>query len=107
VAAEPERRRRLLALAQRLRARLRGLGYDLGHSCCQIVPVLVGTPRAALALAQELEAHGLLVPAIRPPSVPAGTARLRISLTAGHTEADVDRLVAALKEVAQRTREEP
>jgi 8-amino-7-oxononanoate synthase len=60
------------------------------------VPVLVGEAAAAVEISKRLEERGLLVPAIRPPSVPDGTSRLRISLTAGHTEADVLRLVAAL-----------
>lgn len=98
VRAEPERRRHLLALAGLLRERLQGLGYPSNGSRCQIVPLVVGDARAALALAARLEEHGLLVPAIRPPSVPEGTSRLRISLTAGHTEEDVERLVTALRE---------
>jgi 7-keto-8-aminopelargonate synthetase-like enzyme len=69
--------------------RRRALGLNVGPPCCQIVPVFVGTSRAALALARRLEAHGLLVPAIRPPAVPEGTARLRLSVTAGHDEEDV------------------
>jgi 8-amino-7-oxononanoate synthase len=94
---EPGRRERLLALAERLRDGLRALGHDVGGSCCHIVPVLVGGAREAVALSARLEEYGLLVPAIRPPSVPEGTARLRISLTTGHTEADVDRLLTALR----------
>jgi 8-amino-7-oxononanoate synthase len=95
--AEPQRRRHVLALAALLRRRLRELGKDVGRSCCQIVPLVVGEARAALELSRRLERRGLLVPAIRPPSVPPGTARLRISLGAGHTEADVQRLLEALR----------
>ncbi|HXG11164.1 MAG TPA: 8-amino-7-oxononanoate synthase [Gemmataceae bacterium] len=109
VRQEPERRRHLLALAELLRDRLRllggpGVGAWSGDraptrgSRCQIVPLVVGEARAAVRLSRRLEERGLLVPAIRPPSVPEGTARLRISLTAGHTEEDVLRLVAALGE---------
>jgi 8-amino-7-oxononanoate synthase len=98
VEKEPDRRRHLLSLAERLRSRLRELGKAVGASCCQIVPVIVGDARAALQLSRRLEASGLLVPAIRPPSVPEGTARLRVSLTAGHTAEDIDRLVSALLE---------
>jgi 8-amino-7-oxononanoate synthase len=97
VEAEPERRRHVLALAELLRRRLRELGRDVSRSCCQIVPLLVGEARAAVELSRRLEERGLLVPAIRPPSVPDGTARLRISLSAGHTEADVQRLLEALR----------
>ena len=97
VRQEPERRRHVLALAEELRQRLQGIGLNVGPSACQIVPVLVGDAQAAVDLSRRLEALGLLVPAIRPPSVPDGTSRLRISLTAGHTEGDVERLVAALR----------
>jgi 8-amino-7-oxononanoate synthase len=97
VGQEPQRRRHLLALADLLRTRLREHGFDTGRSSCHLVPVLVGEPRAAVELSRRLEQRGLLVPAIRPPSVPEGTARLRISLCAAHTEEDVTRLVDALR----------
>jgi 8-amino-7-oxononanoate synthase len=97
VQTEPERRRHVLDLAEHLRTALCGLGKPVGASCCQIVPVIVGDVRAAVALAGRLEEQGLLAPAIRPPSVPEGTARLRISLSAGHSLEEVDRLIAALR----------
>jgi 8-amino-7-oxononanoate synthase len=97
VGQEPERRRHVLHLADLLRQQLRQQGFDVGASRCQIVPVIVGDPAAAVALSERLEAKRLLVPAIRPPSVPEGTSRLRISLNAGHTEQDVGRLVEALR----------
>ena len=65
-----------------------------------IQPLVVGDSRAAMALADALLAQGLWVPAIRPPTVPAGTARLRVSLSAAHTEADVDTLLRALANTA-------
>jgi 8-amino-7-oxononanoate synthase len=98
VQAEPERRRHVLQLAGLLRERLRALGHDVGAPATQIIPVRVGDPRAAVALSRRLLERGLLVPAIRPPSVPEGTARLRVSLSAGHTVEDVERLVAGLGE---------
>ena len=61
-----------------------------------IHPLVVGEPEVALAWSRALEAHGFLVPAIRPPTVPAGTSRLRVSLSAAHSEADVDGLIRAL-----------
>ncbi len=79
---EPERRHQVLALAERLRRELREVGGRVGDSCCQIVPLIIGESRQALALSRRLKEHGLLVPAIRPPSVPEGSARLRISVTA-------------------------
>jgi len=102
VRAEPDRRRRVLALADRLRGALQEKGFDSGRSETQIVPVLVGAPERALALAAALLERGIFCPAIRPPTVPPGTSRLRVSLTAEHTEEDVARLVAALEEARSR-----
>lgn len=100
VRTEPERRCELLTLAERLRQALCARGGQVGASCCQIVPLLVGGARQAVALSQRLEAAGFLAPAIRPPSVPEGSARLRISVTAGHTEADIRQLVEAVGDLS-------
>ncbi len=97
VQAEPNRRQHLLGLAGVLRARLQDLGFASTRSQCHIVPVIVGEATEAMELSARLADRGLLVPAIRPPSVPEGTSRLRISLMAGHTEEDVERLVLELK----------
>ncbi len=96
VASESQRRQHVLALAEKLRNGLSQLGYADTGSRCQIVPVIVGDSSAAVELSRRLQDRGLLVPAIRPPSVPEGTARLRVSLSAGHTEEDVQRLVKTL-----------
>ncbi len=82
---------------ERLRARLRSLIDMLrpGHPSA-IVPIILGEDAAALAAASELRAAGIHVPAIRPPTVPKGTARLRVALSASHTEAMVSNLQAAL-----------
>ncbi len=93
VEQEPQRRQRLQTLTRKLRAGLAVLDTPFA---VPIMPVIVGDSRAAVALSERLQAEGLLVPAIRPPSVPEGTARLRISLTAGHTIEDVEILVEAL-----------
>jgi 8-amino-7-oxononanoate synthase len=97
VREEPWRRRRVLALSDLLRSRLHDQGFSVAGSGCAIVPLIVGGAREASLLSRRLEQAGLLVPAIRPPSVPEGAARLRISLTAGHTEADVEELLTALR----------
>jgi len=102
VRTEPERRRRVLALAERLRGALQEKGFDSGRSETQIVPVLVGAPERALALAAALLERGIFCPAIRPPTVPPGTSRLRVSLTAEHTEEDIERLVSALDDARSR-----
>jgi 8-amino-7-oxononanoate synthase len=96
--AEPQRRVGLLCLAEQLRDDLRALGLGLGNSKCQIVPLILGDSHKAVAVSRRLQSMGLLVPAIRPPSVPEGTARLRISLTAAHTAEDLARLTDALRE---------
>jgi 8-amino-7-oxononanoate synthase len=60
------------------------------------VPVILGDEASALSAAAELAEQGLLVPAIRPPTVPPGTSRLRIALSAAHVDADIDQLLSAL-----------
>jgi 8-amino-7-oxononanoate synthase len=82
----------IVVFKQSLKLRL----WTLLPSDTAIQPLLIGANRAALDVAQRLAGHGLLVPAIRPPTVPQGTARLRISLSAAHSEHDVLRLTAAL-----------
>ena len=98
VQKEPQRREQVLALADQLRTQVREVGYDVGPSASPIVPILLGTPESALDLQDRLARRRLLVPAIRPPSVPPGTSRLRISVTAAHTPEDIARLVAVLHE---------
>lgn len=97
---EQWRRERLHELAQRLKQGLQGAPWRLLPSDTPIQPLLVGGNAEALALSARLAGEGLLVPAIRPPTVPQGTARLRISLSADHGIDDVDRLVSALRQTA-------
>ena len=97
IADEEEwRRERLRDLTQRFRTGAAELGLALADSATPIQPLVVGDSARALALSAALEAAGILVTAIRPPTVPAGTARLRVTLTAAHESADVDRLLQAL-----------
>jgi 8-amino-7-oxononanoate synthase len=93
-------RQELLSRAEDFRATLRTQGWNCGASASQIVPVIVGGEAETLALAAELERRGFWVAAIRPPTVPQGSSRLRISLSAAHTAEDMDALVAALGEFA-------
>jgi len=99
VVNEPERRTELAARAAALRQSLTADGWDIGPSASQIIPLVVGSAERTLRLAEELRAAGFLVPPIRPPSVPAGASRLRLSLSYGHTPAMIDDLVAALRRV--------
>lgn len=95
--AEPERRARLFAHIQRFRAGLVGTRWQLLPSQTPIQPLLLGDNEAALGASRALWERGFWVPAIRPPSVPPGTARLRVSLSAAHSEAEVSALIDALR----------
>ena len=86
----------LRAIATALREGLAAAGLMYGTSATQIVPVMLGTNEAALHVASDLRRDGFAVKAIRPPTVPAGTARIRISLTSKITVDDIGRLVAAI-----------
>jgi 8-amino-7-oxononanoate synthase len=95
---ESWRRARVLALAQRFRERAAREDLTLAASSTPIQPVRLGTTRRALAVSEALRERGFWVAAIRPPTVPVGAARLRVTLSAEHTEAQVDALVEALAE---------
>ncbi|MDG2155397.1 MAG: 8-amino-7-oxononanoate synthase [Gammaproteobacteria bacterium] len=97
VRTEHWRREKLQTLIAQFREGALALGLDLLPSTTPIQPVLMRSEADALQIAQQLEGQGILVTAIRPPTVPAGTSRLRITLTANHTEADVSQLLHALK----------
>jgi 8-amino-7-oxononanoate synthase len=100
--AEPWRRERALALAARFRVLAQQAGLPLTESFTPIQPLLLGEPRAATAASEALLERGLLVTAIRPPTVPAGSSRLRVTLSAAHAAADVERLVETLAAVLKR-----
>jgi 8-amino-7-oxononanoate synthase len=97
---EPWRRQRVIAHVERFRRGVAGLGLVLMDSHTPIQPVVLGSETDALAASEALRARGLWIPAIRPPTVPAGTSRLRITLSAAHSESDVDRLLEALAALA-------
>ena len=94
------RRERLFAAIARFREGAGGLPWKLMPSTTAIQPLLCGDAACASALSQRLAERGLWVPAIRPPTVPAGAARLRVSLSAAHEDHDIDRLLHALRELA-------
>jgi 8-amino-7-oxononanoate synthase len=102
------RRTHLQRLVARLRggltAGLQGSRWQLSESQTAIQPLLIGPNDEALAVMEGLRLRGIWVPAIRPPTVPEGTARLRIALSAAHTEADVDQLIDALTTLAKPLR---
>ena len=98
--AEDWRRDHLAALIGRFRTGVGEMGLALMPSTSPIQPLVVGDPARALALSRALEERGFLIGAIRPPTVPRGTSRLRVTLTAAHEAADVDGLLDALRAVA-------
>jgi len=98
---ESWRRERVLTLTDRFRRAASARGLPLSTSATPIQPIVVGSPEAALAASGRLMDAGFWVAAIRPPTVPAHTARLRITLSAGHTEAQVDALAEALDDALE------
>ena len=93
---ESWRRDKLISLVQRFQAGMKALPYELMPSLTPIQPILVGSAEKALALSQFLKERHIWVNAIRPPTVPMGAARLRVTLTAAHTEEQVDHLLTVL-----------
>lgn len=93
-------RARIAQLREALADVLPGTGWQVGQSTTAIQPLVIGRNDTALAVMEGLRARGMWVPAIRPPTVPEGTARLRIALSAAHASTDVDRLLQALAELA-------
>ena len=96
IAEEPQRRALLIERVCFLRRRLAEAGLDVSPEGSQIIPLMIGDNSRALAVAAALQAQGFDVRAIRPPTVPPGTARLRISVNVGADEATLSRFAAAL-----------
>jgi len=101
IESEGWRRERLAVLREHLSMGLAALPWQAPRTCTAIQPVVIGDNASAMSVMAGLEARGLWVPAIRPPTVPDGTARLRISLSAAHEDRDVDALLAALAELSR------
>ncbi|KFN51545.1 hypothetical protein N790_14740 [Arenimonas malthae CC-JY-1] len=101
IRTESWRRAKLASLVARFRRGAAALGLPLQESFTPIQPVVLGDNARALAASRSLEAQGYLVSAIRPPTVPEGQARLRVTLSVDHGEADVDGLLAALAEAVK------
>ncbi|MFP4039540.1 MAG: 8-amino-7-oxononanoate synthase [Desulfosudaceae bacterium] len=95
-------RRHLHQMADLLRTALKSAGFDTGHSASQIVPVIIGREDETLDLSRHLEQRNFLAVAIRPPTVPPGQSRIRVSLAAPHTRFEVESLAAALLEWRQK-----
>ncbi|MCP4377515.1 MAG: aminotransferase class I/II-fold pyridoxal phosphate-dependent enzyme, partial [bacterium] len=107
IIAEPSRREGLLAASAGLRNRLKEIGLNVPGSDQRvptpIIPVIIGDAGRSSKIATQLLDDGILLPAIRPPTVPPGSSRLRISLCASHTNEQIETLVDNLKELAIST----
>jgi glycine C-acetyltransferase len=101
---EPQRRQALRHNCRLLRAGLESLGFSLGTSRSQILPLMVGDATRCMKLSEDLLQRGVFAQGIRPPTVPLGTSRLRITLMATHTPAHIDRALEVFKEVAREMR---
>ncbi len=102
--SEPWMVDRLHDNARYLRAGLERLGFTIGETASPILPVMVGESEAALRLSRALFSRGVYVIAIRPPTVPAGTARLRATPTAAHSRGELDRALSAFAEAAHESK---
>jgi len=102
--AEPDRRTRLWANRLRLYEGLRSLGFQLTQTESPILPVLLHNSQQALLLSRAMLQEGFFIPAIRPPTVPKGTSRLRITVTADHTTSQIDSCLSALRRTATALR---
>jgi 8-amino-7-oxononanoate synthase len=96
---QPERREALRRNSQSSRGGLRALGYNISDGAGQIVPLIVGDAGACMNLSAALLAHGVFAQGIRPPTVPPGTSRLRITLMATHTAEHIDKALAIFEEM--------
>ena len=103
IGSEQGRRDLLARLIAQFKVGVAGLRWPLMPSDTAIQPLVIGGNAEVLRVSAALAARGVLVPAIRPPTVPAGSARLRISLSAAHTQEDVAQLVEALREVEKES----
>jgi 8-amino-7-oxononanoate synthase len=101
IQAHPEWGRELLIRADRFRTMLKDAGLDTGYSRSQIIPVIIGGNRETLSLADRLRKKGILAIAVRPPTVPEGTARLRLSVTLAHSPQDLEHAARIIIETAK------
>ncbi|MBM4122827.1 MAG: 8-amino-7-oxononanoate synthase [Nitrospira sp.] len=101
VRSDQARRARLWANQQRFQAGLRSLGFTLPDTQSPILPVLIGDPEKAVALAERLLQLRVYAPAIRPPTVPRGSSRIRTTVTSEHTDDQLDQVLASFKQAGQ------
>lgn len=98
---QPNRREELRQRVMQLREGLRAEGFQVPLGETPIVPVILGGEEKALAFSSKLESEGIFAPAIRPPTVPNGTSRIRLTITATHTEAEIEQIIKGFRNVAR------
>ncbi|HKY73453.1 MAG TPA: 8-amino-7-oxononanoate synthase [Nitrospira sp.] len=103
VQREPERRHRLWKNRDRLFTGLRRLGFTLPPTVSPIMPLLIGGAETAVRFSEHLLANGIFAPAVRPPTVPAKTSRIRVTVTSEHTQVHLEQALAAFERVGQFT----
>ena len=96
---EPQRQQRVREIARRVRSELGQLGLHIPPGDSPIIPMITGSETAALEAGEALMAEGMLVLAIRPPTVPRGTSRLRVTLSSEHTDEEIAQLICAIREL--------
>ncbi|GIM46875.1 8-amino-7-oxononanoate synthase [Collibacillus ludicampi] len=99
---EPERRARLSLISKRVREELIEMGFRVMSGETPILPILIGEAERAVEFSHHLEEQGVFAPAIRPPSVPQGTSRIRLTLMATHTDEDVRDILGAFARIGQK-----
>jgi 7-keto-8-aminopelargonate synthetase-like enzyme len=99
LAEEPRRVEKLWDNAKKIREGLRALGFDIPRGAGPIMPIIVGDNEETVKMSEKLLEEGILVVAIRPPTVPKGTARLRLSVSSTHSDEDIQRLLDAFKKL--------
>jgi len=102
VEQEPALRERLQENTAFMHSELRSLGFDCGGSQTQIIPIMAGEAATAVAMATDLMQQGIFLQAIRPPTVPKGAARLRLTVTALHTRQELEQTIAALEKTGRK-----
>jgi 8-amino-7-oxononanoate synthase len=100
---EPERRTRLWSNRQRLFHGLQRIGFRMTETVSPILPILIGDAASAVAFTEHLLAHGVYAPAIRPPTVPDNTSRIRVTVTSEHTTDHIDAALRAFESAGQAT----
>ncbi len=106
IQTETWRREQLQSLIAQFPAGASQLGLELMDSASPIQPIVLGSEAKALAFAQKLAERGILIVAIRPPTVQTGSSRLRVTFSAAHTSEQVDQLLAALADIQQELGDE-